>query len=1000
MIPPKPRDRIELCRRHLRVHSEPQSEIAGRIRVVVGVAVDKQVLELERCLVSIADQQHPQRPVGVVLLVDRVGAGDIIPILPPAIAERAWLLSARCGSAARARNAIIEFVESSLPLVRWIARMDSDDRFAGSQVLQETIDATEAAGARWALAGNQVLDRDGTVLRLNRAERELRHEPAVLERLSRMADGTAENELPSCNLVFEAGLGLRYPHRASAEDHWLVADLLLNQPERGLLIPEVVLTDYTLDGPTTERARRDGSHARQRRRLLVAAQCWQESREWPGEVLGRGGEGVVRLVDGQVIKCFYPFALDSDEAEFLGGALVGTAPFIPQPRFTTTKYRAGYQGFTASYEWKATRAFDAPGEPALREFLGFCMEKGLVCLNIKRPNLRIDSDGQVIYIDVGRSIRPMDVSYFRDSAARLFSIGVHENSDEDLLRRPHDPKDPAIWGSLGGYQSFLREIYEEHGRRHRASQHGQVEPVARSHYDDVSLMIKACPMDAAMAEGQVRHIVEQLEGPPRFMEKILLIDPFEGPFTRQHARGELGRLRSVAEMLRETGVVDRVLEAPTDAKAVREINERWFGLDLPGARTRNGVPVAPQLAGFERVRSRYLLQCDLDVLIGRRDLGHDYLEDMLHACARPGVLGVAFNIPHDPVPAFRPYDAPAGEFVPEVRCGLLDLERITEVLPLPNSPDGDGPTLTWYRALQQRQHQLGLRTLRGGHHATFYLHPPNPRKQHVSELERIRGIIAGGWVPPQQLRAWDLEAPPDAWAHPPRHEGVIVVARGRNTPSARIRRFAEGLAMQEEQHFGVIVVDDASTEPTARCAAEMLRFLGERLTLVRNSTRKGTMQNQILAVREICTDPESLIVIVDLDDALFDKRVIGWLHEAQGRGHDVVLGAPYRPDRPAQVYQPSFDRLKETYGGDVWIHLRSFRKRLFDLVPDSDLQLDGKWLERCNDYATMIPVVRLAKAPTYIPRPMVLHERSVRLDDSERAKADEVILRLLRNDPD
>lgn len=44
----------------------------------------------------------------------------------------------------------------------------------------------------------------------------------------------------------------------------------------------------------------------------------------------------------------------------------------------------------------------------------------------------------------------------------------------------------------------------------------------------------------------------------------------------------------------------------------------------------------------------------------------------------------------------------------------------------------------------------------------------------------------------------------------------------------------------------------------------------------------------------------------------------------------------------------------------MWIHLRSFRKRLFDLVPTAAFQLNGKWIEHCIDYTTMIQIVELS----------------------------------------
>ena len=50
-------------------------------------------------------------------------------------------------------------------------------------------------------------------------------------------------------------------------------------------------------------------------------------------------------------------------------------------------------------------------------------------------------------------------------------------------------------------------------------------------------------------------------------------------------------------------------------------------------------------AWFEACRTPYLLQADLDVLVGRSDPAHDYLRDMVRALVNDGrAVTVAFDI--------------------------------------------------------------------------------------------------------------------------------------------------------------------------------------------------------------------------------------------------------------------------------------------------------------------------------------------------------------------
>jgi len=653
-------------------------------------------------------------------------------------------------------------------------------------------------------------------------------------------------------------------------------------------------------------------------------------------------------------------------------------------------------GYVVRYPWEPTTPADTMEPDAAKDYLRACLRHRIVTANIKRSNFRVRADGSLVFVDVGNWIIPLDISYFRDAAARLYSIGVLGRSDEELLRRPTDPTRPVFWDDLPGFSDFYGEVVQGHLRRVFDLGAGHLEPPpAARRRDDVTLMIKACAMDAAMARAQVIHIVDQLSATTRFHERVLAVDPYKGPFTRQHAAGDLDALLATARELQGLGVVDRVIVFPAEPQTTQAINRRWFGLDCEADRTAEGVPVAPQLWAFDQVRTRYLLQCDLDVLIGRRRPDHDVVGEMLDACRAESVLCVGFNIPHDPNSAPEPYAGEPGQFVPEVRCGLLDLRRIYGCLPLPNAIKDGRPTATWYRALQQHQRDHGLRTLRGGSLDTFYLHPPNSRKTDIEALGAIRDLVAQGQVPPSQWDRWDLEAPDEEWTYPERREEIVVLTRGRNTDPARLERFTASLAAQDDQDFGVVVIDDASTTPSPRRLHDLLGFLEDRLTLIRPPIQHGPMVNHLVAVRDICRNPAALIVVLDLDDAFCATNVISRLRELQARGHDVILGAPFRPDAPTKVYAPDFQRPRETWGGDVWIHLRAFAKTLFDQVPEDYFKVDGRWVDRCTDYATMIPMVELARAPIYLPEYLCWHERHTVLDPEGARYRDALIAALV-----
>jgi hypothetical protein len=110
--------------------------------------------------------------------------------------------------------------------------------------------------------------------RTNPASLELLQADVVLSRLARMARGEPEAELPSCNLVMTTHAGWRYPDQTSAEDHWLVAELLLRHPEKGAIFCEPFYADYTLEGAATLQNHRQARHLAARQSLWRAAHAW------------------------------------------------------------------------------------------------------------------------------------------------------------------------------------------------------------------------------------------------------------------------------------------------------------------------------------------------------------------------------------------------------------------------------------------------------------------------------------------------------------------------------------------------------------------------------------------------------------------------------------------------------------------------------------------------------------------------------------------------------
>ena len=206
---------------------------------------------------------------------------------------------------------------------------------------------------------------------------------------------------------------------------------------------------------------------------------------------------------------------------------------------------------------------------------------------------------------------------------------------------------------------------------------------------EVALLIKACAMEAATLEVQVPHLVSQLEDVRAFAERVLVIDSREDGFLRQHTSGSLDDLRDGARRLVEAGWIDRIVEGPGDSEATAALHQRWFEIPCPRAHAETGAQIASTLTGFEAGATRYVLQVDADIMVGRLDRGHDYLADMLAVMAGdPEAITVSFNISME---YDRPYTegGEASAWRTEVRAGLIDLDRLRDARPLPNRLGGE-----------------------------------------------------------------------------------------------------------------------------------------------------------------------------------------------------------------------------------------------------------------------------------------------------------------------
>jgi len=962
--------RVRLTSRAMRF-IKPPSPDALRARVVVGISHRNQPDGLKDALLSVMAQDMAAE-LAILVLDDSSGEGwlssvDEILREDPRLA----VATGHFGSPAQARNALLDLVDEHFPATRWIARLDADDLLAEAGSLRALVEAGEREDCAYVLGSNMLREGRRLLPGLNYAiDAVLMNRSSLNGFIQAFCRQETVNELPSCNLLLRTRTGIRYPLAASAEDHWLVAGLLMQMPERGCIVTTPTYAIYSLGGVATLGSRRSDAWLRSRRALAQAADTWFNLVQGPRTVLGWGQEGVVWRDANGLFKQFYPYSLSEDELRDLQCLASSTEGAVIE-----------FDVLAQTSPGALIKLHDSPLKPMtsrlslpqIQRFLSKLYRCRVVTSNVKRDNLRLTEDGNLQYIDIGRDVVPLTASRFLDCAARLYAIAWLGWSDHELARRKSTQSQVGALAPLTGFTEFYGQLVMDIHDQHDLAQESGLCTLVPSRHSDVTLLIKACPQDVDSLNTQVAHIVGELRQVCTFGQVILLIDQHEGPYLRQYAQGNLARLLEEAATLEEDGWLDEAWVVPTAPEEVHATYSRWFG-DSNVAKTHTSfeAPLFAQLWAFSRIRTPYVLQADVDVLLSLPDASHDVVADMMEAMRDESVWCVGFNIPKAKA-GFRPYRGDSREFAPEVRLGLLNLPRILGRRPFENPVSEGRFQWMWHRVLKEAQPLLGMRSVRGGDSRSCYVHPQNADKGW-SMLPRVRDLFSQGLYPPEQAESWDLVAS-DGWKYPSRNEDVVFLVFGRDSPSEKLERCFHSLRKQSDQSFGVVFIDDGGEKNLTAGLHHQLGWLAGRLTLIRRLKNAGYLANFIESVQCVCQRPETLLVVLDQDDALMGRDVVERIWTAWRDGADLINGPMFRPSKPLQLYPVSYDQPRAKGGGNVWAHLRAFRKSLFDQVPLTIWH--GAPETNClTDFLTMVPMAELAQKPVYLDGPYVyLHDR-------------------------
>lgn len=241
--------------------------------ISIGIAFHSRSQPLVNAVKSALEQGVDGHNVYVVVL-DSSKSGCAYRLLHRFREEpRMLILKGRARSAYAARNKLLRHAEARWKDLAWHVRLDADDSFVSKVALNSALRSAKSR-QRVILAGNRQIAPNGRLVGRNLPTSQMLNRGHLLARIARMADGDFKAELPSCNLILRAGFKWKYPARKSAEDHWLVANILLRSRREWISVRRMELVNYRLGGALTSANKKGANYYLQRQALLEAAVGW------------------------------------------------------------------------------------------------------------------------------------------------------------------------------------------------------------------------------------------------------------------------------------------------------------------------------------------------------------------------------------------------------------------------------------------------------------------------------------------------------------------------------------------------------------------------------------------------------------------------------------------------------------------------------------------------------------------------------------------------------
>jgi len=185
---------------------------------------------------------------------------------------------------------------------------------------------------------------------------------------------------------------------------------------------------------------------------------------------------------------------------------------------------------------------------------------------------------------------------------------------------------------------------------------------------------------------------------------------------------------------------------------------------------------------------------------------------------------------------------------------------------------------------------------------------------------------------------------------------AIVIVPFRNSIKY-VDKCLKSIISQTYPDIGIIVADDMSDDGSIDVVKKLLKDRPD-VIIISNTERKYVMRNIQGAIKR-CSNDDSVIFVIDGDDELTEWTAIADMMEHH-KTNDVVWSQYWFSNGEFGTNAPMIEPVAVRKYGWVTSHLRSFKKFLFDAIPERlYLDEDGEDFRVTGDMAFMMPILEM-----------------------------------------